>query len=316
MSTIQEDCELRKKVSGYTKEDKTVLESDQAKRCIELIREIPFPEKEFITTRAINPKRIPKIARKDIENLFPNLNKGVLYISKEDIETIAINGSKNNLPEKEILDTINRKAKTIDLFNIPLNYIMQEEREGSALLCAPIPHDQSLISQVKNIAAQIDIAGPADYLTAIIYSHELIHLLPRRFKGIIADYYHEELLPIFLEKVLALEADPTEELIQKTETFRVRSHQKDIDVITKRLDFPEERGHQHLISGLLANCMFDRYYNETPLGKRHMLDEVQSILNGNKPLSDFLQEQAITLDTSEVVTATEQSIGKCLIKKR
>lgn len=315
MSTIQEDCELRKKITGYKCEDKSVLNHDTVKRSIDLIKQIQFPEKEFITTKAINPKRIPKIARKDVETLFPNLNRGVLFLSKKDIETIGINGSKNSLSEKDVITAINKKATTVDLFSIPMNYTMQEERDGSALLCIPLPHDQSLIPQIKNIAAQIDIAGPADYLTAIIYTHELMHLLPRRFKGIIEDYYHEELLPIFIEKVIALEADPTEDLIRKVEEFRVRSHQKDIDVIEKKQDFPYELGHQHLISGLLANCMFDRYYNETPTGRRYMLDEVQQVLNGNKTIAELLQDQAITLATSEVVTATKHSTEKCLIKK-
>lgn len=315
MSTIQEDCQLRKKITGYKWEDKSVLDYDSVKRSIELIKQIQLPEKEFITTRAINPKRIPKIARKDVESLFPNLNRGVLFVSKKDIETIGIHSSKNSLPEKDLITAINKKATTVDLFSIPMNYTMQEERDGSALLCVIPPRDQSLIPQIKNITAQIDVAGPADYLTAIIYAHEAMHLLPRRFKGIIEDYYHEELLPIFIEKVIALEADATEDLIHKVEEFRLRGHQKDIAVIERKRDFPYELGHQHLISGLLANCMFDRYYNETPTGRRQMLDQVQQVLNGNKSVAELLQDQAITLSTSEVATATEHSIQKCLIKK-
>ena len=315
MSELEQTVKMRKKVIGYTREDKSVLETSEAKEAISLINSITFPEKEFITTKAINPKRIVKIARQDLTTLFPNLNRNVLYIPKKDIETIAINSEKKKLSELETIRTINNKASTIDLFNLPLNYTMQEYRDGSALLCSPVPNDPLLIPQVKNVVSQIDLAGPADYLTAIIYAHESIHLLPRRFKGIIEDYYHEELLPIFLEKVLALEADPTEELIQKLETFRVRAHQKDISVITKRQEHPEELGHQHLISGLLANCMFDRYYHETPAGRRYILNEIHNILNGNKTVSSFLEEQEITLSTSEVVTATEHSVQKCLIKK-
>ena len=61
--------------------------------------------------------------------------------------------------------------------------------------------------------------------------------------------------------------------------------------------------------------MFDRYYHETPTGRRYILNEIQNILNGNKTVSSFLEEQEITLSTSEVVTATEHSVQKCLIKK-
>ena len=314
MNELEETIKIRKKIIGYTKEDKSVLETNSVQEAISLINSISFPEIEFITTKAINPKRIVKIARQDLTTLFPHLNKNVLYIPKKDIEAIVINSEKKKLSELETIKAINNRASTIDLFNLPLNYTMQEYRDGSALLCSPVPNDPLLIPQVKNVVSQIDLAGPADYLTAIIYAHESIHLLPRRFKGIIEDYYHEELLPIFLEKVIALEADPTEDLIQKLETFRVRAHQKDISVITKGQERPEELGHQHLISGLLANCMFDRYYHETPTGRKYILNEIQNILNGNKTVSSFLEEQAITLSTSEVVTATEHSVGKVLVK--
>ena len=126
MSELEETVKMRKKVIGYTKEDKSVLETSEAKEAISIINSITFPEKEFITTKAINPKRIVKIARQDLTTLFPHLNRNVLYIPKKDIETIAINSEKKKLSELETIRAINNKASTIDLFNLPLNYTMQE----------------------------------------------------------------------------------------------------------------------------------------------------------------------------------------------
>ena len=88
MTELEETIKIRKKIIGYIKEDKSVLETNSVQEAISLINSISFPEIEFITTKAINPKRIVKIARQDLTTLFPHLNKNVLYIPKKDIETL------------------------------------------------------------------------------------------------------------------------------------------------------------------------------------------------------------------------------------
>ena len=314
MATDKEAIEIRKKVAGFKTEDKRPLSFPTVKTSIELIQGIQLPEKEIITTRAMNPKRIAKIAQKDFNNLFPKLNKKALFLSKKETEQLAMKHIKNSTPEIKIVTDFNLHAKQTDIFSIPLNYTMQANRTGYTELGTLIPSDQSVVDLIKSTVSEINICGPSDYLTVITYEHELIHVLLRNYKGIIEDYYHEEVLPIFVEKLISFESDPTEELNKKTETFRIRGHQDDIRLITKNQDFLDEGAHKHLISGLLANCMFYRYYNETPLGRRYMLDEVQKVLNGEKTVEQLLQEQEITLQTNEVVTATNHSINKCLVK--
>lgn len=314
MAVDKESIEIRKKVAGFKKEDKTPLTFPTVKTSIELIQGVQLPEREFITTKAINPKRIIKIAQKDLNTLFPKLNKNTLYLSKSESEALAMKHIQSKTPEVRVVTDFNLHAKQIDIFSIPLNYMMQQKRGAYTILSTLIPYDQSLLDLVKSTISQIDVSGPADYLTAVMYEHELIHALLRNYKGIIEDYYHEEVLPIFIEKVISLEADSTEELNKKSETYRMRSHQDDIRLVTNDEDFLDEGAHKHLISGLLANLMFYRYYNETSIGRRHMLDEVQKVLNGEKTVEEFLLEQDISLQSSELIEATKHSINKCLVK--
>lgn len=314
MTSDKDTLAIRKQIYGFRREDKTVLRLDSVQRSIDLLNQIEFPQKEVLSTPALNLKRITRVAQKDFSNLFPNLNRKVLYLPKKEIETLAIQHLKNKSKEIDIIRDFNTRAQNVDMLNIPLNLIQKEERTGSALLCAPVPEDRSLINMIKNIPSQIDITGPSDYLTAIIYEHELVHLLLRRHKGSIEDYYHDEVLPMFLEKVFALKNDQTENLLATMETFRIRGHQLEHKLIKTNKEIFDERAHQHLISGLIANLMFSRYYNETPIGRRNMLDEIEKVLNGEKTTEEMLKDQSIEISSSELVTATEHSVSKCLIK--
>lgn len=313
MLSDKELVTTRKQIYGFRREDKSVLELDSVRRSIDLINQVPFPEKEVLTTKPLNPKRIIRVAQKDFTNLFSNLNRDIFFLSKADSEALAIKHMKAKSKDQDIVRDFNLRAKNIDMFAVPFNFVQKDFRGGSALLCSLVPEDRSVINSVKNIASQIDITGPSDYLTAIIYEHELVHLLLRRHKGSIEDYYHDELLPIFLEKVFAFENDQTEDLLTKMEMFRVRGHQTDYQSIKRNLDI-EEKGYQHLISGLIANLMFYRYYHETPTGRRHMLDGIEKVLNGEKTVEEMLKEQSLEISSSELVTATKHSISKCLIK--
>ena len=314
MATDKETIELKKKIAGFKTEDKTLLTFPTVKTSIALIEKIELPEKQFITTKAINPKRIIKIAQKDLNTLFPKLNKTALVFPKKESEVLAMKHIQNKTPEANVIADFNLHAKQADIFSIPLNYVMQPNRGAYTALSTLIPYNKALIDLVKSTVSQIDVFGPADYLTAIMYEHELIHALLRNYKGIIEDYYHEEVLPMFVEKVISLESDSTEELNRKCETYRLKGHQDDIRLVTNNQDFIDEGAHKHLISGLLANLMFYRYYNETSLGRRYMLDEVQKILNGEKTVEEFLLEQDISLQSTDLVDATKHSINKCLVK--
>ena len=45
MSELEQTVKMRKKVIGYTREDKSVLETSESKESISLINSITFPEK-------------------------------------------------------------------------------------------------------------------------------------------------------------------------------------------------------------------------------------------------------------------------------
>lgn len=306
---------LEKKINGFISANNTVLDYESVKRSIQLIRSLHLSEKS-ITTKPINQKRIPKIARKNIDDLFPALNKDILYLSQQELQRISSQHKEKKQTELETLNQINSKASIINIFDIPLNYQVQNARYGYAVVATPLLSNPTFWKKINPIATQINLYGPSDYLTAIIYTHELIHLFIRRNKGIIEDYYHEELIPIFLEKVFALETDPTEDLLSKVEMHRINYQQNDINIIEKNLDNVEQRSNQHLISSLLANYLFYQYYNSSSKEKQSILNRVQQILNGEKKLTEFLNEQKAFLEKREIIDATEHSIKKSLIKKK
>ena len=96
MATDKETIELKKKIAGFKTEDKTLLTFPTVKTSIALIKKIELPEKQFITTKAINPKRIIKIAQKDLNTLFPKLNKTALVFPKKESEVLAMKHIQNS----------------------------------------------------------------------------------------------------------------------------------------------------------------------------------------------------------------------------
>lgn len=314
MPAEKEDLELKNRLKGITSSNKDVLNFAPVKRSIELIENSTLPDDQSLTSKAISPKRIIKVAKKDFTRIFPNLNRQVLYADVEDVYFISEQNIQNHYPNKLLIKKLNEVAKPVDIFEIPLRYEQIQERTGATCFPHIIRDDPSYLNSTPLMVSWIAITGPADYISTIIYEHELTHSLQERYRGIIEDYYQNEVLPITIEQIIALECDETEDLLKKMQGFHMQAQQIASKEIKANRDDPEENHHIHLISGLIANCIFDRYYNETPTGRNYMLGKIQSVLNGEKTLSQLLQEQAISLNTSEVVTATEHSIQKCLMK--
>lgn len=314
MPTEKEIVALKKRLQGITSANQDVLNLEPVKRSIELIENIALPDSVSLTSKAINPKRIIKTAKKDFTRIFPNVNRQVLYADEEDIYFIDNQNAQHPYANKLLIQKLNDISKPVDVFEISLLYEQTQERFGAN--CSPmlLKDDIYYLNNTPILASWIQITDPSDYMSTIIYEHELTHLLQLRYRGIIEDYFQEEVLPITIEKIMALECDETETLLEKMQLFRMNSQQISSKGIKTNEDETKEHHQTYLISGLIANCIFDRYYNESPTGRNYILGEIQDVLNGKKTLGQLLQEQTISLDTSEAVTATKHSIQKCLKK--
>jgi len=265
-----------------------------------LYMESIFPTNE-ITAKAINPKKIVKVAKSLFLKLLSNVDRNVLFFPLNEVSKLQNLAIRNGYTEEQFINAYNSLTKMIDIFDIPVNYSIDGNRNGNYKSADLLSSEDDLLNKLRLVVSEINLDGPSDYLMITIYLHELIHVLLKRFKGIIGDYNYSEFLPIFFERVFTLHLDSDETLLNKELLRRNINTKSVVNLILKG----DKHGRVYLISTLLANILFKRYYKYSDSEREKLLLELQLVLNGKKSIPVFLKEQGVDLNSEEVINATQ-----------
>ena len=143
--------------------------------------------------------------------------------------------------------------------------------------------------------------------------HEITHTQLERIKQTTKHYHNKEVLPIFLEKVAALELDNSLELLTVCETMRFRSFLEYV------LDLYEENNHSrterveasaYITSTLKAVNLFDRYLESNQEERKEILAGIQMVFDGNKTVEEYLDSQDITLENSTNIGLIQKHLSR------
>lgn len=290
----------QKKLQGFISDNIEVINLESVQQCINLYMESTFQTNE-ITAKAINPKKIVKVAKSLFLKLLSNVDRNVLFFPLSEVSKLQSLAIRNGYTEEQFINSYNSLTKMIDIFDVPVNYSTNGSRNGNYQSADLLSSDADLLNKLKLVVSEINLEGPSDYLMITIYLHELIHVLLKRFKGIIGDYNYSEFLPIFFERVFTFHLDSDEILLNK-ELLRRNINTKSVVNLVLNGD---KKGRVYLISTLLANILFERYYKSSDSEREKMLLELQLVLNGKKSIPIFLMEQGIDLISEEVINATQ-----------
>lgn len=144
---------------------------------------------------------------------------------------------------------------------------------------------------------RIVIGGGLSEASAATYAHELMHTQIESRIGYAEDYCKKETLPVFIEKVYALEKDPSGELLRKVNKIKIGYDLKCLTVPLTTGEFGEEGC--HAVGGLLALALFDKYLNEQQEESRlEYFADIQKVMDGKMTVDALLDKRGIDAKTA------------------
>lgn len=138
-------------------------------------------------------------------------------------------------------------------------------------------------------------------MSGAIYAHEITHSQVDSVKGSCCNYQNMEVLSIFNEKLVAMELDPSLELLKKMEKSRAFSLVNSFRVLNYQDEFDEEtvlKASTYVISTLQANHLFDKYLNGSEDERNAIILGVQRVFDGESTVEDLLSNNNVSFENS------------------
>lgn len=152
--------------------------------------------------------------------------------------------------------------------------------------------------------SEICLGSQLNRLSASTLVHEIAHSQQERNIGYAEDYNNKEIISIFLEKVSALESDPTGELLKISERCRLRDVMQKytallyFDGLLPEVDRIDNL--MYLKSSLYAEKLFDMYLNERKQKNRDKyFYRIQDVFDGKMTVDDLISQKNITVGNSQ-----------------
>lgn len=206
----------------------------------------------------------------------------------------------------QVIDYIKEKSELVKVTDIPLTIINKAKRNGYVVNYSFYENadlDESFFEKIPICATGIFIFGPSDDMAKTIYAHEMTHALLNKNKGNILNFMHGEVLPIFMEKVAALDLDNADDLLFFVNYQRLLSLRKNI--ITMLLEGDNIIDKMYIISSLMSASLFDVYENSSLNSKEEIDKSINQVLMGNLRLEDIFDKYEINLEEGTNVIAKQ-----------
>lgn len=261
------------------------------------------------------------LSRKEIEEktkellliFFNEIDFKAKYLDQETLDKSLPNDFRLHSPLHRnlvILEIVSTLVKSIDLFEIPVTYSNNDyirtvdylENNIHILKKLPVCFDRIFFS------SNLDVAQICTQI------HEYLHVLTLRHKGSINNYYHSEILSVFMELVSAEKLG--DEVLTHVESKKFSELLNSCQILNEGV-FIDKSGLEnrnlnrernlHIIGILLAEALFDLYLSGNRKG---VLKDVQTILNGKGVLEDLLDDYQINFENSSVPEAIEKRIKR------
>ncbi len=212
--------------------------------------------------------------------------------------------AQNSRTYEEAKDKIESKLTITDPFDLKIGLLKDNAMSGRVLKpLAMISGFESDPSR-KVYFSGIELGDQLNLLSASTLVHEMAHIQQESNIGYAADYNYREVISIFLEKVSALEADQTGELLKILERRRLKDA---IQCYTALAHFGNLLSEAdkiddlvYLKSSLYAGKLFDMYLNERKQKNRDKyFYGIQDVFDGKRTVDDLISQKNITVANSQ-----------------
>lgn len=206
-----------------------------------------------------------------------------------------------------MLKMYQRIAKKAKIFNIPIKPAEGMDSMQGQTTKGPLIMIGDTVTMAKETPIYMEsiyLGDKYDKLSIGTYMHEITHALLDRHKGVVENYYNDEFLSIFMEKVSVDQIDTSSNnfLVKCSEVYRLANVKK----LLGKVDMYKESSPnykdslKYIQSSLYAGILFDKYSKATDVQKKAVLDQIKLVLNGKIKLNDFIKNQQLTIEGEEV----------------
>lgn len=216
-----------------------------------------------------------------------------------------------NLDYIGALDIIKGLSYSGSPFDIPINYTVCDQLTGNLKRIFKVVKNDEFMRNFPTIFYEVQLSAFITCATAPIYGHEIAHSQFIQNPGIIMDYHNDELVPEFIESLIAMEIDKTntvynliqqvrlDNLLRDLETIKNQNLERSVSLIDASL---------YTVSYLKSIKLMDIYLNGSDSVKREILDYIQLAFYGQRPVEDLLDRFNITLENSCDIELVRQRI--------
>ncbi len=287
-------------IYGYTNKEFTIPLTPKLVDTAVLLAQTNYQVSNHLTS--INPKLIIPSTKSFYENKFKLFT--VPYASDLMLKVGLENREVSNL--HELVCLYNESGLLIDPFKVPIMYVDKPFLYGTLSFQIPNLLADDFLKHIHLFVKWIELSKKTTPFSPVTYAHEIMHLELTRIKGSIGNYFHSELLSIFIELVYAYENNQDGILLRQVLINRLNYFLFEFDNLFKYY-YEKEKGideyqaaisSKYLVSILMALNLFDLYTHSNNLLKKEIINKIQQVLDGNKKLEDILNELDISYDNS------------------
>ena len=289
---------VRGQILGYKEDYEPIRITDEYTEVESVIKDLVLPSK--VKRPFMNIQKV-KTGAKEFYGKYFAIHQ-VPYVS---IETVKENqqriGSINS--GATIARQFNSLCKMVEPFDIPITLVEGHSMVGETQKPLIISELPGFKENVKIPFANVLLGKNLTDLSIATYIHEIAHILTESNPGYATSYHNKEVISIFLEKVAALELDPTKTLLRISERMRFAHLYQMIQSLKQpnsQLNYDAALFNSSYIKSiLLATNLFDKYQNSSKEQQMEIMNQIQQIFDKQITVEDLLISQEITLESSK-----------------
>lgn len=222
------------------------------------------------------------------------------YIHEGKFKSVVSNYLKDGITVEEltgVLDDLDNITEYIHPLELETRYSDGHSMVGEITKHSLLVQNVDFLKKFKVYFSHIMLGRNISKLSACTKVHEIAHSQLEMNKGSVRNYLNKEVLTIFFEKLSALELHEDKSMLIKSEIMRYRNLFEYI-VILKYNNFTyteKVEASMFINSILLADILFDIYINGDDILKTEIMNDIQTIFDGNMTLEEMLDKYDITL---------------------
>ncbi len=220
----------------------------------------------------------------------------------------------------QLVELYNSSGAMVSPYKIPIEFTRTKAFSGTleTQLVLLDDHEQfiELLSKLNIYFNEIFLPKKTTNVSVGCYAHELIHLQLLSQKGIVESLYDSEVFSIFFELLCAYENHDVYLYVlvlrinmlfsSINNMFLYQTDQKD-KIEASRYELYEFcMSGKYLLSTLKAFSLLDKYLNGSYSTKRSILLRMQSVIDGEQKMSEFLEHYDVGYETIKDSSITDR----------